>query len=298
MKYLIQEDCPDFIAPTLMPDGSLNKAFQLSDYFAGCYGVIFFFPLDFNYISQTELLSLQKRIGEFERLNTKVVAISGDSPLAHRAWQNMPPAQDGIGRVGFPLVADMTRAVAKMFDVLVAEAMPEAATIIVDPENKVIFQLRHDSAVGRNIDRTLEAITVFQDSSKEPTAPIEQIMLVEQIAPKLYDLGYKIVAQSVDTPLTHPQWKRLPRDSQGKIKLSFPFLACEQNWPKHDGMTIAVREGLAFHSTGLLMPDGQLLFEHHSDRQVTRDFTELLRLADTVKHHFATGEVVPWEKPG
>jgi alkyl hydroperoxide reductase subunit AhpC len=46
------------------------------------------------------------------------------------------------------------------------------------------------------------------------------------------------------------------------------------------------------------MPDGQLLFEFHSDRQVPRDFTEMLRIADAVKHHFATGDVVPWEMPG
>jgi alkyl hydroperoxide reductase subunit AhpC len=62
-------------------------------------------------------------------------------------------------------------------------------------------------------------------------------------------------------------------------------------------MTIAIREGLAFHSTGVLMPDGQLLFEYHADRRVPRDFTEMLRIADSVQHHFKTGNVIPWETP-
>ena len=193
-------------------------------------------------------------------------------------------------------MSDITRAVAKMFDVLVADAMPEAATVIVDREGKIIFQLRHDTAVGRNIDRVLQAIASFQEPGRAPTAPVEQILLVEQNAARFRELGFNIVAQSVDTGLDHPQWKLLPRDAQGKIKLSFPLLACQHEWPKNAGMTIAIREGLTFHSTGLLMPDGQLLFEHHSDRYVPRDFSEVLRLASAMRQHLKTGEVVPWEK--
>lgn len=297
MKYLIQEDCPDFVAPALMPGGTLNESFHLAEYMAGQYGVIFFFPLDFNYISWTELLSLQKRLKDFSALDAKIVAISCDSHLAHRVWQNTPRAENGLGPLDFPMVTDMTRSVARDFDVLVAEAMPEAATIIVDRENKIIFQLRHDTAVGRNMNRILDAIKTFHDSGSAPTAPVDQILLVEEIAAKLHGLGYKIVAQSVDTDLNHPQWQRLPRDGQGQLKLSFPFLDREQEWPKHSGMTVAIREGLEFHSTGVLMPDGQLLFEYHTDRQIPRDFTEMLRIADAVNHHLATGEVIPWEIP-
>jgi peroxiredoxin (alkyl hydroperoxide reductase subunit C) len=295
MKYLIQNQCPDFVAPALLPGGTIHDAFRLSEFLAGDYGVIFFYPLDFNYISWTELLSVQKRLSAFSALNAKIVAISGDSPLAHRAWQSQ--SDGAVGTLGFPLVSDMTRNVARLFDVLVADAMPEAATIIVDRENKVIFQLRHDTAVGRNIDRILEAIKIFQDSTAAPTSPVEQILLVEQNAAKFYALGYNIVAQSVDTALDHPQWNRLPRDDEGNIKLSFPFLDCQHEWPKKSGMTIAVREGLRFHSTGLLIPDGQLLFEHHADRQIPRDFSEMLRITDAVKKNLADGTVIPWETP-
>ena len=46
MKHLIQQDCPDFVAPALMPGGKVNMAFRLSEHLAGQYGVLFFFPLD------------------------------------------------------------------------------------------------------------------------------------------------------------------------------------------------------------------------------------------------------------
>ncbi len=245
----------------------------------------------------TELLSIQKRLQAFADLGASIVAISGDSHLAHRAWQTIPRNQDGLGPLNFPMIADMTRVIAKTFDVLVAEAMPEAATIIVDRENRFIFQMRHDTAVGRNIDRILEAIKIFQDPGMSPTAPAEQILLVEKNADQLRQLGYSIVAQSVDTDINHPQWNLLPKDNHGQQKLSFPFLSCQHEWPQHIGMTVAVREGLQFHSTGLLMPAGQRLFEHHADRQIPRDFPEMLRIADAVKHHLKTRKVVPWEIP-
>jgi peroxiredoxin 2/4 len=297
MKYLINQDCPDFVAPAIMPDGSMQSDFRLSDFLAAKYGVLIFYPLDFNYISWTELLSLQKRIGQFAERNAVVVAISCDSHLAHHTWRNTPVENNGLGPLAFPHVSDMTRAIARSFDVLVAEAMTEAATIIVDQENKIVVQTRHDTAIGRNIDRILNILKIVEDEDAPETAPIDQILHLEKIAPELRRLGFNIVAQSVDTNLDHPQWKRLPRDKNGEPKLSFPFLSCKHEWAKCPGMTIAIREGLQFHSTGLLNPDGQLLFEHHTDRQIPRSFDEVLRLADAMHHHLETGETLPWEKP-
>jgi len=278
-----------------MPNGAFKDSFRLSDYIAGSYGVIFFYPLDFNYISLTELLSLQKRMADFAALDAKVVVLSCDSHLAHQAWRQMPSANNCLGATDFPMIADMTRDVAHLFDVLVAEAIPEAATIIVDRESKVIFQTRHDTAIGRNINRVLEVIKIYENDGRAPSAPIDQILLLEKNAANFARLGCPIVAQSVDTDLNHPQWNRLPRDGNGQPHLSFPFLAGQQPWPQHEGMTLAVREGLEFHSTGLLMADRQLLFEHHADRRIPRDFVEILRIVDAIRHHQTTGEVVPWE---
>ena len=70
MKYLIDQECPDFVAPAIMPDGRLQSDFRLSDHLAAKYGVLFFYPLDFNYISWTELLSLHKRTEQFVKRNT------------------------------------------------------------------------------------------------------------------------------------------------------------------------------------------------------------------------------------
>jgi|GEM_PF-711624 peroxiredoxin (alkyl hydroperoxide reductase subunit C) len=297
MKYLIDQECPDFVAAAIMPDGSLQSDFRLSDYLAAKYGVLFFYPLDFNYISWTELLSLQKRLSRFAERNAAIVAISCDSHLAHHTWRSTPVENNGLGPLAFPLVSDMTRSIARSFDILVAEAMSEAATIIVDRENKIMFQIRHDTAIGRNIDRILKVIAILEDEDAPDNAPIDQILQLDKKAPELQRLGFNIVAQSFDTDLDHPQWKRLPRDKNGQPKLNFPFVSSQQEWPKGPGMTIAVREGLHFHSIGLLNPDGQLLFEYHTDRQVPRDFEEILRLAEAMHQHLKTGQIIPWEKP-
>src|SRR3984957_4266101 len=185
MKYLINQQCPDFVAPALMPDDTLQSDFRLSDYLAAKYGVLFFYPLDFNYISWTELLSVHKRIGQFAKQDAAIVAISCDSHLAHHTWKNIPVENNGLGLMAFPLVSDMTRAIARSFDVLVAEAMTEAATIIVDRENKIMFQVRHDTAVGRNIDRILKAIAILEDEDAPDNAPIDQILQLDKKAPEL-----------------------------------------------------------------------------------------------------------------
>jgi peroxiredoxin (alkyl hydroperoxide reductase subunit C) len=296
MKYLIHSDCPDFTAPALMPDGRVEPAFNLTRYIAGKYGVLFFYPLDFNYVSTVELRALQSRMAEFQSMNAAVLAISCDSHLAHQVWRNMPPEAGGIGPVHFPLVSDIARVAANGFDLLVADAMSEAATVIVDREGKVVMQLRCDSAIERNIDRILGALQILNADAHEETAPAEQIILLEENADKLRAAGLSLVAQSVDTDLDHPVWnalwKRYPRGADGKPALSFPFFAHQGEWVQRDGLTLVLREGLQGHGTGLLLPDGSLMYEYHSDRHVPRDFDEIGRLSAAVKRHLETGEIV------
>jgi peroxiredoxin (alkyl hydroperoxide reductase subunit C) len=300
MKYLIHSDCPDFTATAVMPDGTVEPSFNLTKYVAGKYGVLIFYPLDFNYISTCELRSIERRMGQFQALGAAVVAISCDSHLSHQVWLNLPQEAGGTGALHFPLVSDMSRAVVSAFDLVVADAVPEAATIIIDRDGKVVYQMRNDTAIARNIDRILKVLQVLNDDKLDDTTPAEQLILLEDSAEQLRAGGLSIVAQSVDTDLTHPVWnelwKRFPRGEDGKPKLSFPFFAHQSEWVQgKTGLTLVLREGLQGHGTGLLLPDGSMMFEHHSDRHLPRDFEEIIRVSEAVKKHLETGEVILWE---
>jgi peroxiredoxin (alkyl hydroperoxide reductase subunit C) len=301
MKYLVHSDCPDFTGTALMANGKMEAAFNLTKHIAGKYGVLIFYPLDFNYISTSELRSIQSRIARFQELNAAVVAISCDSHLAHQVWLNLPAVAGGIGPLDFPLVSDMSHSICTLFDLLVVDAMPEAVVLIVDREGKVVFQTRHDTAIARNPDRILAALQILADDKHVDTTPAQQLILLEEKAEQLRAGGLSIVAQSVDTDLNHPVWnelwKRFPLGEDGKPKLSFPFFAHQSEWMNEEkGLTLVLREGLQGHGTGLLLPDGSMMFEHHSDRHVPRDFEEIVRLSEAVKRHLQTGEVIVWEE--
>jgi peroxiredoxin (alkyl hydroperoxide reductase subunit C) len=297
LKYIVHSACPDFSATAVMPDGKIQRALNMTKYTAGKFGVLWFYPLDFNYISVQEMREIQRNIGKFQALNAAVLAISCDSPLAHQVWRNLPEAAGGIGALHFPLVSDMSRSICGLFDLLVADAIPEAATIIFDREGKVVFQLRHDTSIARNVEPILDALQALNEDKSEDTAPARQLILLEEHAAELRAAGLSIVVQSVDTDLDHPVWnelwQRFPKGEDGKPKLSFPFFAHRNDWLQQPGgVTLVLREGLEGHGTGMLLPDKSMMYEAHFTRQLSRDFDEIIRIAEAVKHHLETGEVV------
>ena len=53
---------------------------------AGKWLVLFFYPLDFGYISPSELLELEARRGELESLDCRLVAMAQDSVVVHEQF--------------------------------------------------------------------------------------------------------------------------------------------------------------------------------------------------------------------
>ncbi|MDR3448902.1 MAG: redoxin domain-containing protein [Alphaproteobacteria bacterium] len=299
MKYLIHSDCPDFTAAAIMPGGKFNGGFNLAEYIKGKLAVLLFYPLDFNYVSAMELRSVQKRIKQFEDAGAVVIGISCDSHLAHQTWVNLPPAAGGVGPLGFPLVSDITRGICRSFDLLVADAIAESSSVIVDRSGQVVFQSRTDTAIARNVDRLIKAVQLLDDAKAPEASAAEQIIKLEENAEALRAAGMHIIAQSVDSGLDDPAWdalwKKYPRGADGQPGLSFPFFANKREWTNTPGLTLVLREGARGHGTGLLGPDGQMLMEFHSARHVPRDFDEVIRLAHAARRHIDTGEVVLWE---
>ena len=55
MSVLVAQPAPDFKAQAVMPDGSFQEI-SLSDY-RGKYVLLFFYPLDFNFVCPTEIIA-------------------------------------------------------------------------------------------------------------------------------------------------------------------------------------------------------------------------------------------------
>ncbi|MEX1148144.1 MAG: peroxiredoxin [Sphingomonadales bacterium] len=162
MTTLIQKQAPDFTAAAVMPDNSIVDSFTLSDYLKGSYGLVFFYPLDFTFVCPSEILAYSNRMDKFEALNTKVVAVSVDSEHTHFAWRNTPTEKGGLGPVRFPLVADITKQIARDYGVLVNDAVALRGTFLIDRDGVVRHANINDLPLGRNADEAVRMVEALQ----------------------------------------------------------------------------------------------------------------------------------------
>ncbi|ABC23694.1 peroxiredoxin [Rhodospirillum rubrum] len=153
---------PDFTAPAVLADNSIVEDFCLKDYLAGFYGLIFFYPLDFTFVCPSEILAHDHRLPAFAAKEAKVVAISVDSQYSHLAWKKTPIAEGGLGPIGFPMVADISKAIARSFGVLLETGVALRASFLVDRGGIVRHQTVNDLPLGRNVDETLRMIDALR----------------------------------------------------------------------------------------------------------------------------------------
>lgn len=130
------------------------------------FQVLFFYPLDFTFVCPTEIISFSDRIKEFKDLNTEIVGVSVDSHFSHLAWTNTPRKQGGIGKIEYPLLADLTKEISANYGVLLDAGISLRGLFIIDP-NQVVRQITiNDLPVGRSVDETLRLIKAFQFTDK------------------------------------------------------------------------------------------------------------------------------------
>ncbi len=161
MSVLVAKEAPDFTATAVMPDNTFNEKFSLSD-LRGKYVVLFFYPLDFTFVCPTELLAFDHRVKEFEKRNVQVIGCSVDSHFSHLAWKNTPVDQGGIGNVQYPLVADLTKDIARDYDVLLPDGIALRGSFLIDRDGVVRHQVVNDLPLGRNIDEMLRMVEALQ----------------------------------------------------------------------------------------------------------------------------------------
>ncbi len=161
MSVLVGKEAPDFTATAVMGDGTFKDDFKLSDH-RGKYVVLFFYPLDFTFVCPSELIAFDHRMAEFEKRGVEVIGCSIDSHFTHLAWRNTEINNGGIGPVKYPLVADLTKNIARDYDVLLGEAVSLRGSFLIDKDGVVQHQVVNNLPLGRNIDEMLRMIDALQ----------------------------------------------------------------------------------------------------------------------------------------
>lgn len=165
MSVLVGKKAPDFTASAVMPNNEINDNFSLHAYLKGKIGVLFFYPLDFTFVCPSEIIAFGNRLEEFKSRGVEVIGVSVDSKFTHLAWKNTDINKGGIGQIQYPLVADLTKSIARDYDVLMGEAVALRGTFLIDQEGVVRHQVVNDLPLGRNIDeaiRMVDALKFFQ----------------------------------------------------------------------------------------------------------------------------------------
>ena len=162
MSVLVGKPAPDFTAVAVLADNSFNEAFNLREQLKDKIGMIFFYPLDFTFVCPSEIISFNNRLGEFHARGVEVIAVSVDSHFSHLAWKNTPVEKGGIGNVQFPLVADLSKSIARDYDVLVGEKVALRGTFLIDKAGIVRHQVVNDLPLGRNVDEALRMVDALQ----------------------------------------------------------------------------------------------------------------------------------------
>jgi alkyl hydroperoxide reductase subunit AhpC len=143
-----------------------------SEEYKGKYLIMLFYPFDFTYVCPTELIAFSESVHKFEEIGAKIVGISTDSHFTHLAWIKTPRSQGGVGKLNFPLLADISKNISKNFHVLVedeTDALFGAALrglFIIDEKGIIRSFTVNDAPVGRSVDETIRLIQAFQHADK------------------------------------------------------------------------------------------------------------------------------------
>ena len=161
MAVLVDKKAPDFTATAVLGDNEI-KDITLSEFTKGKYTVLFFYPLDFNFVCPSELIAFDHRLNDFKSRNVEVIGVSIDSEFTHLAWKNTPVEKGGIGQVGYALVADIKHEIAKAYDVESSGGVAFRGSFLIDKNGVVQHQVINNLPLGRDIDEMLRVVDALQ----------------------------------------------------------------------------------------------------------------------------------------
>ncbi|WP_018505962.1 peroxiredoxin [Parafrankia discariae] len=166
MGLRLGDTAPDFTATTT--DGEIT----FHEWKKDSWAVFFSHPADFTPVCTTELGRTAALQSEFQKRNTKALALSVDPVDQHNAWA--PDIAEVAGSaLNFPIVADPDHRVAELYDMIhpgEGDTSTVRSVFIIDPANKVRLSLTYPKSVGRNFDEIIRVIDALQATDANPIA--------------------------------------------------------------------------------------------------------------------------------
>ncbi|QLI04653.1 alkyl hydroperoxide reductase protein, peroxidase component [Candidatus Campylobacter infans] len=155
---LVTAKAPRLSGIAVLGNGQIENNFDLYSNIGPKGAVVFFYPKDFTFVCPSEIIAFDNRFNEFKERGINVIGVSCDNEFCHFAWRETEPKKGGIGRVQFPLVADIKKEWARKFDVLFDDAVALRGSFLIDKDGTVRHAVINDLPLGRNIDEMLRMV--------------------------------------------------------------------------------------------------------------------------------------------
>jgi len=175
MSLRINSEAPNFTAETT------RGTIDFHEWIGNGWAILFSHPKDFTPVCTTELGYMAGLKQEFDKRNCKIIGLSVDFVGNHARWAKDIEETQGH-RVNYPMIGDPQLKVAKLYDMLPAQAGDTSegrtaadnatvrAVFIIDPDKKIKAMLTYPMTSGRNFDEVLRLLDSCQLTAKHPVA--------------------------------------------------------------------------------------------------------------------------------
>ncbi len=175
MSLRINDLAPDFTAESTQ--GTIHFHEWIGDHWA----VLFSHPKDFTPVCTTELGAMANLEDEFAKRGAKIIGLSLDPVESHAKWAK-DIEEVGGAPVRYPMIGDPDLRIAKLYDMLPAEATdveggrtaahnaPVRTVFVIGPDKRIKLHLAYPMTTGRNFNEVLRVLDSMQLTAKHKVA--------------------------------------------------------------------------------------------------------------------------------
>ena len=166
MTLRLGDTAPNFTADTTKGEISLH------DWSGNSWVFFFSHPADFTPICTTEMGMTAKHAADFAARTVLPLGLSTDTVEEHNKWISDVNETQNTD-LQFPIIADATHEVAKLYDMIHPEVNTTEAVrsvFIIDPNNKIRLTMTYPMNVGRNFDEIIRVIDALQIADAQTVA--------------------------------------------------------------------------------------------------------------------------------
>jgi thioredoxin-dependent peroxiredoxin len=175
MSLRINDLAPDFEAETT------QGPIRFHEWIGDGWAVLFSHPKDFTPVCTTELGTVAGLEEQFARRGAKVIGLSVDPVSSHDKW-TFDIQEVGGHAVNYPLIGDPDLKIAKLYDMLAADAgdtcegrtpalnAPVRTVFVIGPDKRIKLTLAYPMSTGRNFDEIIRVLDSMQLTARHRVA--------------------------------------------------------------------------------------------------------------------------------